>query len=251
MERGKITVFAVTTAVLITAAALLAFFYMGLGNKTPPVTFPEATNSGNTGQTEPGEGSGSELTFAEVTPETVQAAIKTLKRPDSYSRSINIESYWDGGGVKYEVNTWLKNSETRLTIKTDNWDEAKNVLLKNTYMYIWYGDNTKDYYRTKRSGVLADNTLSDALQMIPTYEDVLELDTSDILEAAYVQQPGGWRIMVAAEDSDLGYSDIYYVSIDTGLLEAAETYDGDTLIFRMSAGEAELSTPDDSFFRLN
>jgi hypothetical protein len=249
MERGRITVFAVWTAVLITAAVLLAFFYMGLGKKTPPVAFPETTLPVDTGQTQNGEGNGSELTFAEVTPKTVQAAIKTLKRPESYSRSMAIESFWDGGGETYKVNTWSKNGETRLTITAGGWNEPKNILITKTEMYIWYGDNTRSFYKSARSETIKDKALTDTLQMIPTYEAVLELDVSDILEAGYVEREDAWYIMVKAADSNLDYNKIYYISINTGLLEAAETYDGDTLIYRMEADEVELSAPDDSLFK--
>ncbi len=250
MGRGRITVFAVTTAVLITAAVLLAFFYMDRGDETPPISFPDATDSGGPGLPEPGEGEEGELAFVEVTPETVQAVIRTIKRPDSYSRVMTIESWWDGGSVKYEVGAWSKNNETRLTIKADGWSEPKNILITGAYLYIWYGDDAKNYYRAKRDGALADASLYDALQMLPTYEDVLELDPADITEADYVEQPGGWRIRVTAKDGELGYDETYYVSIETGLLEAAEIYDGDRLTYKMMAGEAELSAPDDSFFRL-
>ncbi len=248
MEKGRITVFAVWTAVLITAAVLLAFFYMGLGKKTPPVNFPAATLSGDVGQTQTGEDTGSELIFAEVTPETVQAVIKTLKRPESYSRTMDIESFWDGGGETYKVNTWLKNGKTRLTITAGSWTEPKNILITKTEMYIWYGDDTGSFYKTSRSEDIKDEELTDTLQMIPTYEDVLTLDISDILEAGYVEREDAWYIMVKAADSNLGYEKIYYISIETGLLEAAKTYDGNILIFRMEADEVELSAPEDSLF---
>lgn len=249
MERGRITVFAVWTAVLITAAVLLAFFYMGLGKKTPPVNFPEPASSADTGQTQTGGDTGSELTFAEVTPETVQAAIKTLKRPESYSRSMDIESFWDGGGETYKVSTWSKNGETRLTVTAGSWKETKNILITKTDIYIWYGENTGDYYKAARSETIKDEALADTLQMIPTYEDVLELDVIDIHDAGYVERAGAWYIMVRAADGNFDYDRIYYISIETGLLEAAETFDGDILISRMEANEVELSAPEDSLFK--
>ena len=56
---------------------------------------------------------------------------------------------------------------------------------------------------------------------------------------------------MTAKDPDFDYLDIYYVSLDTGLLVGAEQWDGDTLIYRMTAGEAELSAPSDQLFLLS
>jgi hypothetical protein len=248
MERGKITVFAVITAVLITAAVLLAFLFMDLGTDTADVNFPEAVITDGSGTGGGGSNPGSELTFARISPETVQTAIKTIKRPESYSRSLEIESFWEGGEEKFTVMVWSKGEKQRLKISAENWSQAKNILINEDSLYLWYGENSSSYKKLKRDGVLSGNSIYDAFQMIPTYEDVLELDVSEIISADYVERDGGWRIKVTAEDRIMGYTEIYFISIETGLLEAAETYDGDTLIFKMTAGEAELSAPEDSLF---
>ncbi len=250
MERSRITVFAVITAVLIAAAVMLAFIYMGFGRQTADVSFPDSTGGAESGEPGPGGTAGGGLTLAEVNPQTVQAVIQTLKRPDGYSRTLYIESFWEGGKAKYTVDSWVKNGGMRLRISADGWDETKNILIKESSCYIWYGNDTKKIYRAAIGEALADGSLYDALQMIPTYEDVLKLDKSEILEAAYVELPEGWRIKVAAEDDVLGYKEIYYISIDTGLLEAAEAYDGDAPVFRMTAGETALTAPDDSVFQI-
>ena len=56
---------------------------------------------------------------------------------------------------------------------------------------------------------------------------------------------------MAAVNPDFNYLDIYYISLDTGLLVGAEQWDGDTLIYRMTAGEADLSAPSDQLFLLS
>lgn len=249
MERGKITLFAVITAVLITAAVLLAFLYMDLGIDTAKVDFPEvtATDGGGTGGN---DGLNNDLTFARISPETVQAAIRIIKRPESYSRSLEIESFWEGGEERFQINIWSKNDKQRIRINADSWAEVKNILIDADNLYVWYGDSSLNYLKLERSGVLSGNSIYDAFQMIPTYEDVLALAVSDIIAATYVEQGSGWCIMVTAEDQIMGYTEKYYISLETGLLEAAETYDGDNLVFRMTAGEAELSAPEDSIFNL-
>jgi hypothetical protein len=43
---------------------------------------------------------------------------------------------------------------------------------------------------------------------------------------------------------------IYYISIDTGLLDAAERRDGDRVVYRMTAEQADLAAPEDNAFLL-
>jgi NADPH-dependent curcumin reductase CurA len=86
--------------------------------------------------------------------------------------------------------------------------------------------------------------------MIPTYEDVLKINKADILEAGFAQKNNEPCIFVRAHTGELGYTDIYYISAYTGLLSAAETYDGETLVYSMTAGNVSLNTPPDDKFVL-
>ena len=82
------------------------------------------------------------------------------------------------------------------------------------------------------------------------YEDLLDLDPAQIEEAGYVNLYGTWRIMAAVREKPTEYLMIYYVSIETGLLEAAERRDGDRVIYRMTAEQADLAAPEDDVFLL-
>ncbi len=126
-------------------------------------------------------------------------------------------------------------------------DAEKNYLMEDGTVTMWYGNDTKNRFTYSGN----DPHLADGLQRIPTYEDILSLDPASILEAGCTRtEDGKWRILVAAENADFGYLDIYFISLDTGLLEAAEQWDGGTLIYSMSSGEAELSAPSDQLFLL-
>ena len=97
----------------------------------------------------------------------------------------------------------------------------------------------------------SDPELIDALQMLPTYENLLALDPAQIEAAGYVKLDGAWRIMATVREQPTGYRMGYYISIETGLLEAAERWDGDTLLYRMTAETADLAAPEDELFRLD
>ena len=77
---------------------------------------------------------------------------------------------------------------------------------------------------------------------------MLALEPGQIEEAGYVEQDGVWRILVAAREEPTGYLMRYYVSIETGLLEAADRLDGNDLIYTMRAQQADLAAPEDEVF---
>lgn len=235
---------ALLTAAIVVGAVLFALFYPGRNADLPPVLLPESFPSL---PEEDVEDFGS-LTLAEVTTDTVQAVVATMVRPDSYSRSLLVTSYWEGGHTSYPIRVWLKSGDLRLTMTQPEAgsEEAieKNILYLDGQVSLWYGSDTEHVYRYD-----SEEALGDLLQMLPTYEDILTLPREDIAEAGYVRREGSWRIMVSSHDAS-GCLTVYYISIETGLLEAAERWDGDQLIYSMEAGEADLSAPGDELFTL-
>ena len=75
---------------------------------------------------------------------------------------------------------------------------------------------------------------------IPTYEDVLELDTEQISAASYEEKNEAYCIFVEVKRSQ-DVLDRYWIDTDTGLLCAAETYEEDTKVYEMT--ETQLRAP--------
>ena len=228
-------------AVLLVAAALLLIHRFGwFDTSTAPVVLPDTSPYA---ASPPPEGRGG-LIPAKVTPETVQAVVATLSRPDGYSRELQVVSSWLGGEAAWQVQVWHKGSSTRIRITPETEGEPeKDVLIQDREILIRYGDDRRVFRSTAGSPALTD-----ALQLIPSYEDVLALEPGQIKEAGYVEQDGVWRILVAAREEPTGYLMRYYVSIETGLLEAADRLDGDQLIYSMRAQQADLAAPEDEVF---
>lgn len=242
MKRKHPLLIAGIVTLLLLAALLLFLFSPWAASKTAEVKLPELLDR------LPEQSSAAvprELQQVEVNPQTVQAVIATLNRPDSYSRSIRVNSYWEGGSRTVLIRVWIKGSLLRLNIVGE--DAEKNYLMEDNTVTMWYGNDTDHLFTYSGE----DPSLADGLQRIPTYEDILKLDPARILEAGCTRtESGKWLILVEAENEDFGYLDIYYISLDTGLLEAAEQWDKGELIYSMSAGEAELSAPSDQLFLL-
>ncbi|MBR4692831.1 MAG: hypothetical protein IKP17_08735 [Oscillospiraceae bacterium] len=225
---------------LLAAAAFLTLRFGWFDTATAPVILPDTTplRPGGSGGLSDGH-----LTLAEVTPETVQAVIATFSRPDSYSRELRVRSLWEGGEAAWDVQVWQKYGATRIRIRSGEDEPVRNVLLLEGDVCVWYEGNDSLFL-----GRTEEADMADALQMIPSYEDVLALDPEQILEAAYVERGGVGCILVTAEEKPTGCLLRYYVSVETGLLEAAERLDGDELIYSMTASQADLAAPEDGYF---
>ena len=241
-DRLRLVILWAVSALLLTAIVCLAVRFGWFRADTAPVILPQTTAALPRGDDANADG----LLTAEVTPETVQAVAGTIVRPDSYSRTLRVESFWQGGSQGWTVQVWQKNGLTRIRLAPDSPGQpVKLVQTGGGSVTVWYEGQAQDAV----TYASADPALADALQMLPTYEDLRELDPAQIEDAGYVLRDGEWRIMAAVREVPTGYRMIYYISIETGLLEAAERWDGETLLYRMSAETADLAAPEDELFR--
>lgn len=219
---------------LVLTAAVIAFalFFMGRSVETTPVTLPS-----------PGQSSAAETSMpgperVELTSENVTAVLAELTRAESYSGSVTIEDFWDGGSASTQLQVWVSNGRTR--VRGERGGSPRNILVSEGTLYIWY-DNVTGVFSGPWEGS-ADEWLR-AL----SYEDVLSLPPEQITGAGYAQLSGEECVYVDYTGGLLGYTYRVYVSVSNGLLMGAEKYDGGSLIYRMFA-EYELSVPDESLF---
>lgn len=203
---------------------------------TLPERPAEADSSGDSSNTEA-------LNVLRITPETVQAAVATLSRPVSYQRSQAVILYWEGGKSTTTAQVAVKNGITRIDMSLPDGSVSHN-LLDGDRLAVWYDDD-KEW-----SLLRADQISPDALQRMPTYESVLELPTDSIIQAEYCQLAGVYCIYIlTAADAD-GYSESYWISVQSGLLYAAERTLNGNVIYRFSATEPNKVAPDETLFLL-
>lgn len=183
------------------------------------------------------------LTVIQISPETVQAAIATLSRPEIYQRTVTVEQFWDGGSGKYEVaiSVWAPWTRTDRTMPDGR---VRHTMTGTDMAYIWY-NNERTVYAVPVGDVSADQE-----QGIPTYEEILDLPVECILLADYRRISEVNCIYVEAEED--GFLLRYWVSVDTGLLVAAEKLVEGETVYRMGSlqmnqaepGAAEFILPD-------
>lgn len=234
MEDRKRTILAVIIA-LVLVAALLYSFGLNLFAKTPPLELadPSRTDNQPTASSDLSEGAGIPV---EVTSETVQSVIASLSRYESYYRSLIVSYFWgDNESAARIVQIWEDGGWTRTKTLLSS-GTTENAITGNKRVWIWYDDDSQTLTDALYEGP-DDGGLSDRMQYIPSYEDVLKLETAQITQADYLEYAGQPCIYVEAENQQLGYLYRYWISVVNGLLTAAEIEKGGVVVYRMESGE--------------
>ena len=238
MGKGKMAYFHMGFAVLLVVIILILI--RGTLRNTSTIVLPEmpadsSSAEGNT--TENG------LRVISVSPQTVQAAISTLDRPVAYQRQQTVETFWSGGSGKSGSQVSVSGEYTRIdTTMADG--SVSHMLVSGDAVAVWYDEET--VWTTLRS----DHFTADIAQRMLTYESVLELPKSSIVEADYRDHNGEYCIYVATEEDPDGYVEQYWVSVETGLLVAAEKRYLGQLVYRFSSAQPETEEPESGLFLL-
>jgi len=225
MEEKSRKWFAIIIA-LIMVAAVFYSFAINLFGDTPSVTLVD-TGSQPGGETAPGGIYGS-LLPVELTPETVQSAVATLERYSSYQRTLTVEYLNNGESLGLlTANVAVDGGWTRTDVSYTG-GVTEHSILGGGDCWLWYGEDPS--YVTMRAADMA----ADLAQRIPTYEDVLALDTQEITAAGYESRGDLPCIYVEVSQTQLGYREKFWISVDSGLLVAAETSKEDQLVYQMT-----------------
>jgi len=226
MEDRKRTVLA-AVIILVVLAAVLYSFFLNLFAPLPrlEVADPDASQSVDPLGGESGRPAG---VVVEVTPQTVQSLIASLERYESYRRTVAVEYLEQGrslGTVTAQV--WADGGWVRTSCALSS-GTVEHTIVGEGRLWLWYDEGQAVY-----SGPAGRET-ADLTQRLPTYEDVLELDKSGITAAGYEERDGQPCVYVEAKTA-MDYTERYWVSVNSGLLVAAETEKGGEVVYAMSA----------------
>lgn len=207
---------------------------------SPRIVLPSGTDA----DVQSGEGVGDDaLAVVEIRPDTVQAAVATLVRPETYRRELMVQQFWDSGSGTLENTVTVSGGWTRVD-QTLARDRIRHSITNGEITYIWYNSQRTVY--TAEAGEIT----ADMEQAIPTYEDVLDLPVEEIAAANYQTLSDMNCIYVETAADASGYVLRYWISVDTGLLVAAEKQlDGET-VYRMWETSAELEPTIETEFTL-
>lgn len=232
----------ITWAVLALALVFIALMLGGNLSRAAHITLPASDPPRDSAAGESGTGS---LTVVEIAPETVQAAIGSLSRPESYGRSMTVEYFWNGGSGKHELYTIVRGPWTR-TDRGLPGGQTRISITNGEVTYIWYGyDSGAEVCAAPAGDISADDE-----QSVPTYEDILELPVEDILFADYRPLDTLTCIYVETAEDAEGYATRYWVSVENGLLVQSERLLEDQVVYRMTSLYVDQTEYDASRFTL-
>ena len=226
---------------LLAVAALVYLLAPGRQQPTPAVLLPTPQPTDASAPTAPEHAAGGDLIA--VTPATVQTVVETLRRSDSYARTLSVQDFWSGGRRSRTLRVWVRGDNLRLSITEDESSAPQeNVLIKGGEKWIWYSDSTSVY----RGPLRADD--ADGFQTLLTYEALLDAPAEEILDAGYTEFADISCIFVRWRSGELGYVSECFIDPASGLLMGEQRYDGEILIYSMESSVPDLTTPDDSVF---
>jgi len=230
----------ITWVFVAATIAIVALMMLGSLQKPEPIQLPVTDSVGdeNSSDTEYDA-----LTVIDVTPETVQLAIASLARPADYSRDITVEQIWSKGSTATETSVSVRDGWTR-TDRSLPGGQIRHTITDGETTYIWY--NTEDTVYVTAAGEIS----ADMEQGIPTYEDVLLLPVDSIITADYRTISKVNCIYVETEPDESGYEERYWVSVETGLLVAAEKLVDGEPIYRMASLAIDKTVPGAERFTL-
>ncbi len=190
-----------------------------------------------------GDDANSSIRRADVTKDTVQSALKTLKRAENYSRVYKVTTLWSGGQRESTLSVWKSGDKTRISISRGG--TVKNFLISGTDLSIWY-DGSNSVFHSTLSDTAAAPEL-DAFSRLITYEGILDVPADDVLIGDYVEH-GGQNCVYAKYETN-NYVNQIYVSVVSGLLVSAEIDDGDNKpVYKMESVSTELTAPAETLF---
>ncbi len=243
MHKRKMGTVPVIVTVIILVMVFLFLLYASLSHRQPQITLP--AEQGSTDLTVLGEpgADGDPVTRVEVTPETVQNVIATLDRPEHYWRAMTITTYWSGGSGITTVQAYVRGDMIRMDTTLPG-GQVRHMVHTQEQTYLWY--NGERRYLTLQTGAFSED---DEL-WIPTYEDLLEEDRVRIAGAGYESCLDTDCIYAATVEDEDGYSQRYWVAVDSGLLIAAERLQNGQTVYRMESPEVTVGEPEASLFVL-
>lgn len=250
MSSKKMLGITVAGVLLIAFIIITGVYLINAAKDTREMPLPDAHSTTSPALNPSGSGTVSNgLERVEVTADNVQAVIATLTRPESYSRDVTIEKFYNEGSASasFDLSTHVYKGVTAIQMEGTGAD--KNILVTADTLYIWYEKDSEPYKGPLGSSGDGTRT-SDEYSMIMKYEDILNLKPESIQDAGYIEYNEQDCISVTYQSGELGYITKCYISVDLGLLVGAEQFDGTTRVFRMMTGACDVSEPDQSLYVL-
>jgi len=244
MSRGRMTITLMLAAVTIIAAVFISVFSARTADINAPeiVLPPEVSDN-----LSPGSNPGSEVTPApepvEITTENVLDLIAALERPVQYSAGYRVERFWENSGQTLLIDIWVLDGCQRIRICAEDGQPLEHYITNGDTTYLW-NEGMAQYYK----GATGEFSSDDNAQL-PTYESIAEKGM-EIIRCGYEPLESTPCMFVETANEKLGITEKWWVSLDTGLLFAAQTWENGVLILDRTCREVLTGVVDRTRFLL-
>ncbi len=243
MDKGKMGTVTIVITMAILVVVFLLILFASFRQTQPRITLPEEPASVDETVPDGENGSGALVSPVEVTADTVQNVIATLHRPEGYGMRMTITTYWSGGSGQTQVYSAVRDGVVRTDLTLPG-GQVRHALRTGAQTYVWYN-------KESAVSVLNNGDFSaDDEQWIPTYEDLLQAEPQRIAAAGYESQLDVDCIYAVTAEDSRGYSERYWVSVQDGLLIAAERLQDGQTVYRMEMTELTAGEQDAAQFTL-
>lgn len=178
--------------------------------------------------------------FLQLDTENVQMALGTLSRSTAYHQVLSVSTLWDQEVATQTVQLWRSGSCLRAQLSVGS--DTKHLLTDGTTVWIWYGTDG-----AVRSLTLDETVSFDDLLGIPTYETLLALPESQILDAGFVtfdESQSYDCLYIAVQEGEQEAR--YWVDVNAQLLYRADALEGDTPVYQLRQTSCQLLTPENT-----
>ena len=103
----------ITWSFIVGTVIVVVIMLMNTLQRPEHIVLPDTTAASDQIAEDPGN-DGDALTVVEITPKTVQSAIATLSRPETYRRTVTVEQFWSTGSGSYETTVTVSGGWTRM-----------------------------------------------------------------------------------------------------------------------------------------
>ena len=238
--KKRIMLMAAAVAILL-IGIIVSLFWTGRGGVQGKIILPGSGDGISGVDVEIVEQNIGKVEQVAVDRDNALRGIASLQRPAEYTYAADVTYFYPGGSTVVHLTGAVSDSYCKAAQTTPN-GTLKHTLITPDSIYIWSSASVALYKGAK------GETTGDDLLLMPTYEELLAPDGGKVTEAQYHADGSPANITVSFERGDKRM--VYTLSVETGLLIAAEEFEGETRLYRAELTSVSCEKPDASYFRL-
>ena len=184
------------------------------------------------------------LESVKIDRSNIKKLVEAMRRPDQYHISAGSTVYHSAGQSTTGTEGYISGELSKVVAFDQNGQSQKHCILTAEKAYIW-GEGSGTWHECSRGNFEVDDEL-----VIPTYEKILELDEENIVNADFSLYNEIYCVFVETVDPVSSYRNLYYISVNDGLLVGAQSFEGDMLVYSLSVSVLDMPQDTNGIFSL-